>query len=343
MTALDPDLVPGRIRDMVAKHGLDRGRALTAIDDDDCAVLGLEPESSHLVASIDYINASPVGIELGISDLSDLGWLCVAVNVADVVSTGAAPTAFLLAATMERGSLASDFDELVAGVLQACDDFNVPLVGGDTKLGRARAVAGCCIGQVANGSQPLLRSAARPGDDLWLLGELGQLAAAVLLIDDDPDGEVAAHAANAIRRPSMRYTSLHRAFRFLNSCTDISDGLAADAHAIARASSVELRLTAERLPSGTLVETAGQRGLAPELGLKMSIGGDLAFLASADRTSRSALESLGFEQIGFVAEGSGVSMELGGRLRPIPFAGHRDSRAISFLDEIRLLAGTYVD
>lgn len=341
---LDPDLAPGRIRAAIAARRTGTLRTETQVDDDDCAVLDLAG-SPKVVLSTDFINASPIGLEQGFATLADLGWLCVAVNVADVLSSGARPVAILLAVVLERGSTLAEFDDLVAGVLDGCEELGVELVGGDTKLGRSRAINGTCIGVLGESGSALLRSEARIGDDLWLLGTVGETAAATLLLDEGVSGPIGEACRDQVRRPTLRLETLQEAVegRMLRSGTDVSDGLVADAHAIARASGVRLVIDAADIPVSALVRTAVERGLGSGLGLQLSIGGDLSFLATAPATSSDALAELGFVRIGKVTGGAGVGIIRQALESELQFEGHRDSRRMTFAQEIRYLAGIYED
>jgi thiamine-monophosphate kinase len=109
---------------------------IAGVDEDDCAVLFFS--DSVLVATTDFLNASPIALQLGLGDLYDLGRLLVAANLSDLCGTGAKPRALLTAITMERGSSQEDFQRLALGIDEEARRWKVPVVGGDTKLGAPR-------------------------------------------------------------------------------------------------------------------------------------------------------------------------------------------------------------
>ena len=99
-----------------------------------------------------------------------LGHKALAVNLSDLAACGAEPLAFTLALALPRAD-----DEFLAGFAQGmlalADAHGIELVGGDTTAGPLN-ICITVFGQVPAG-QALLRSGARPGDDLWVSGALG--------------------------------------------------------------------------------------------------------------------------------------------------------------------------
>src|SRR6185437_12425743 len=127
---LDPDSMPAWLAALWPKK--DRDPAIIAgIDDDDCAIVRLT--NNLLVITVDYLNARPIAVQLGLADLSDLGRLVVAITMSDLCGSGAAPTALLTGITMERTATEQDFQLLMRGVRKEADRWGVPVVGGDTK------------------------------------------------------------------------------------------------------------------------------------------------------------------------------------------------------------------
>ena len=61
---------------------------------------------------------------------------------------GAEPIGFLLNIAVPNNMILDDFDELVCGVVGACDYYNMPLIGGDTNEGNEIIISGTAIGKV---------------------------------------------------------------------------------------------------------------------------------------------------------------------------------------------------
>jgi thiamine-monophosphate kinase len=107
------------------------------------------------------------------TDPLDLGWKTLAVNVSDMAAMGALPRwAFLSLAlpTADEAWIAA----FARGFFECAETFDVDLAGGDTTRGPMNFSV-TLLGEVPAG-QALLRSGARPGDDIWLSGTPGRAA-----------------------------------------------------------------------------------------------------------------------------------------------------------------------
>ena len=115
------------------------------------------------------------------ADPFTLGHKSLAVNLSDLAAMGARPVGFTLALALpsaERDWLAG-FSQ---GLFALADAHNIELIGGDTTRGPL-TICITVFGELAPG-RALRRSAALPGDDLWISGTLGdaRLALALSLI-----------------------------------------------------------------------------------------------------------------------------------------------------------------
>jgi thiamine-monophosphate kinase len=212
---------------------------------DDCALLAPAP-GMHLAVSCDmlvegrhfFAGAEPRA----------LGHKSLAVNLSDLAACAAQPLAFTLALALPQAR-----DEWLApfaeGLFALADEYECELVGGDTTRGPL-TICITVFGQVPAG-QALLRSGAKPGDDVFVSGTLGDarlalegLRGAVALPADVLDA-----ARARLDRPSPR-VALGLALRGIASAAiDISDGLAGDLGHVLAQSGVGARLEAEALLS----------------------------------------------------------------------------------------------
>jgi thiamine-monophosphate kinase len=280
-------------------------------------------------------------MQLGIGDLHDLGRLLIATNLADLCGSGASPLALLTAITMEHGTRLKDFERLMSGINTAARRWGVPVVGGDTKLGGARAILAVALGWARSSRDLFLRNGARPNDHIWVSGALGSCCAALVGLSEgmgDDDWRLWARRAILDPRLPMEQSRKLSAGHWANGGTDISDGLGADLLNLCRSSSVGARIAAERIPlEPEVYEVATALGI-PAYRLAFPIGGDLQFLVTAPPENSSYLSALGFTNIGRIEVGSTISMQLpSGEIAPLPTEGHRDIRQMPFLEEVRSL------
>ncbi len=337
---LDPDNMPEWIRAVVSKEA-NYSYVLAWPNDDDCGVL--EWSAPVLVATTDFLNSKPIALELGIGSYRDLGRLVVDVNLADLCGTAAEPVCLLIGCTMPRDSSRHMFEELMLGASEEAHRWQVPIIGGDTKLGDHLSIFGVGIGSAASSHALLLQAAAEPGDILWVSGPLGSCAAGVLALTELDAAEWHSWAKRAILEPQLplyRSRQLARLGAGKAGC-DISDGLGADVSRLCAASGVGVIVQASAIPfeppTGRIAQLLG----IPVWSVSLVMGGDMQFIATTSDAHRSTLEALGFKAIGRITPERTMLLELPGHeLVPLPAAGHRDGRRVPFAQEIRQLLAT---
>ncbi len=195
---------------------------------DDCALLQPAP-GTQLAISSDMLVAG----RHFFADVNPrhLGHKALAVNLSDLAACGAKPLAFTLALALPEADEAwlAPFSE---GLLALADAHSCELVGGDTTQGPLN-ICITVFGEVpvVNGqSQALLRSGARPGDDLYVSGTLGDARLALEVLQGQLTVPEAVLAAARLRLecPTPR-VALGQALRGVaTAALDVSDGLLGD-------------------------------------------------------------------------------------------------------------------
>lgn len=228
------------------------GRAALGIGDD-CALL--MPSSGMQMAISSDMLVEGRHFFAG-ADPRMLGHKCLAVNLSDLAAMGAKPVAFTLALALPAADRAwlAPFSE---GLFALADEFGCELIGGDTTKGPLN-ICITIFGEVAPG-QALRRDAARPGDDIWISGTLGdaRLALAHYLSEQRLDEAQLRTASARMHAPTPRVAlglALSHA-RAANAAIDISDGLVGDLGHILAASGVGATLDADALPAGAVLST----------------------------------------------------------------------------------------
>jgi thiamine-monophosphate kinase len=171
-------------------------------------------------------------------DRADVAWKLVASNVSDLAAKGAQPLGVLLGYT-----LGDDDAGFLAGLGEALDHYGVPLLGGDTTAGGPPQALGLtAIGRATARPVPS-RSTARPGDSLWVTGELGAAMAGFEALRDGTDAD-----STAYRRPLARLAEGQALAPLASAMMDVSDGLLLDAWRMAEASQVSLAIDGASVP-----------------------------------------------------------------------------------------------
>jgi len=175
----------------------------------------------------------------------DVAWKLVAVNLSDLAAKGAAPLGVLVGYSL--GDAAWD-KAFVDGLDLALRRFGVLLLGGDTvrvPAGAPRSFGLTAIGRTAEAGAPA-RSGARPGDQLWITGTIGNagVGLAMRLGEIEPNETCLA----AYRRPQPQLTFGQAIARHVHAMMDVSDGLLIDAQRMAEASGCRFALMLESVP-----------------------------------------------------------------------------------------------
>jgi thiamine-monophosphate kinase len=253
---------------------------------DDCALIAPRP-GQELAISTDMLVAGRHFLHD--TEPEALGHKTLAVNLSDCAAVGAQPRFALLACALpdaEPGWL----EPFSRGLFALADRFGVELIGGDTTRGPLTLCV-TIIGEVPAGSA-LLRSGARPGDTVWVSGELGAAAAGLAVLTaklDLPEPE-RGQAIGALQRPTPR-VELGMALRGVaTSALDISDGLLGDLGHILERSAVGAQIELSRLPcSGGLrarLASAPSRRLALHCVLAGGDDYELCFTAPPERAAQ---------------------------------------------------------
>jgi thiamine-monophosphate kinase len=156
-------------------------RLITGIGDDAAVVdqranRNLIITTDMLVEDVDfYRDAAPAGM---------LGHRALAVSLSDIAAMGGRPFWSLLSIGMPVETWRDSFkDEFFAGYFGLADQFGVTLAGGDVSETKAGIlIDSIVLGEVAIGTA-VLRSGARPGDQIYVTGTLGGAAAGLKLIE----------------------------------------------------------------------------------------------------------------------------------------------------------------
>lgn len=233
----------------------------------------------------------------------------LAVNLSDLAAKGARPIGYFLAVSFPK-DWEDDDRELFAHGLQAAQDrWGVSLLGGDTTSTPGRlTIAITAVGEAAYGPM-LRRSGARPGDEVWVTGTIGD--AALALVHDDP------RLDRRYLHPTPRLAMGRHLVGIASAALDVSDGLVADAGHIAAQSEVQLALDLDRVPLSPAARAITQADPAA-LECVMGGGDDYEILFTAPPEARMAVSMLSVmtgtpvTPIGIVTEGSGVTLTIKG-------------------------------
>ncbi|KTE05812.1 thiamine-phosphate kinase [Sphingopyxis sp. H115] len=218
----------------------------------------------------------------------DVAWKLVAVNLSDLAAKGAAPVGVLVGYSLGDDAWDAGFAEGLDLVLRR---FGIILLGGDTvrvPAGAPRSFGLTAIGHAPPGGAPS-RSGARPGDQIWVTGTIGNagLGLAMRLGQEQANETCLA----AYKRPQPQLTFGQAVARHVHAMMDVSDGLLIDAQRMAQASGCELGFMLESLPLSAALLAVRPDILDTRLAAATA-GDDYQLLFAADPSAAVAIREI---------------------------------------------------
>lgn len=211
--------------------------------------------------------------------------------LSDVVAMGGKPSFLLCHLTLGRKVTARWLREFAQTQARCAEAVGAPIVGGNISFASTTNVVMTVVGEVKSG-KALLRSGARAGDELWLLGSVGAARAGLLLLGQrggrtrGRGAEVA--VLRAFRAPECQFALGPQLMGRAHACLDVSDGLRRDAQQLAQASGVRVvvdEMLLERTLGDDLCVIAERLGTTA-LELALEGGEDYALLATGPKERR---------------------------------------------------------
>jgi thiamine-monophosphate kinase len=265
----------GLIKHLGRKVRLQNRSSLTGIGDD-AAVISADDKKVILLSTDMLVEG--IHFDLSYNPIRHLGYKAVAVNVSDIAAMNGIPEQITVSLAISNRFSIEAIDELYAGILAACENYKVDLVGGDTTSSVSGLVISISIVGKALPEKVTYRSGAKVNDIICVTGDLGAAYMGLQVLerekqvflsnsDMQPDLEKYEYIVGRILRPEARMDIVHELEELKvqpTSMIDVSDGLASDILHISEMSGVGVRLMEERIPIDTLTyETAVQFNIDP--------------------------------------------------------------------------------
>ncbi len=242
---------------------------------DDCAVV----TGTGIALSVD-LSVEDIHFRRDWLPPHEIGCRATSAALSDLAAVAARPIGVLVSLAVAEADAGTFAVHLMNGVRSAAERVGATVLGGDLTRSPGPVIIDVTV--VGECAEPVLRSGAAPGNELWVTGELGAAAATIarLLRGEEPRAEGWDRFACPLPRVPeaiwLRERGLPRAM------IDLSDGLAGDAAHLAVASGVAVVLDAAAIPvhSAVRAETA-----TPADALRFAVSGgedfELCFVAAA--------------------------------------------------------------
>jgi thiamine-monophosphate kinase len=151
-----------------------------------------------------------------------VGYKLIASNVSDILACGGKAKWVNLSIALPQDIKQQWLEELYNGVNQACKDFNICVIGGNTTKSATLAIEAFIVGTT---KRIILRSGAKEGDLLYVSAPLGSSRFG---LEQLLKGDLAHPLSKSHLYPLLPIKLSKIVRKYASSCIDISDGLAGD-------------------------------------------------------------------------------------------------------------------
>ena len=281
---------------------------------DDCAVLDLGIPDRYLLfktdAVVEGIHFEPT------TDPEKVGHKALGRCLSDVAAMGGEPTAALITLALPRDFDVAWVQKLYQGIQRLGSRYDVAIAGGETTTNpNGRLISVSLIGTVPK-VRCVSRTGARPGDAIFVTGELGGSLGGKHL-EFEP----------RINEGKWLATNFE-----IHSMIDVSDGLAGDLRHLLRPVKLGAELLSEAIPISRAAKLQAREGSArkPPLLAALSDGEDFELLftvSSADAVRlldawKKQFPDLRLSCIGKIVDGSAVKLRDREGLRELKLGGY---------------------
>jgi thiamine-monophosphate kinase len=314
-------------------HRLPRPDWVVVGPGDDAAVVEQAPRTLEVLTTDALVE--DVHFDRRFTPPSAIGHRALAVNLSDIAAMGARPRAALLSLVLPAALELDELDGIVGGLIALADIERMTIVGGNI----TRSPGPMMIDVTATGTvkrrRVLTRSGARPGDDVYVTGTLGDAAVGLASLRRAAEADLARRpAAAAIVSAEERYLRpiprtragyLLGEQKVASSCIDLSDGLADGVRQVAEASGVAITIMAEALPFSSAVRLWHADVPEAMIDAALRAGDDYELLFTCSPRARGRLRGvqrllgdLPITRIGLVTKGNDVRLKTSSGESPLP-------------------------
>ncbi len=281
---------------------------------DDAAVYRVGDGRAHVLTTDTLVEG--VHFDRAFMPLEHLGFKALSVNVSDVVAMNAEPRYATVSLGIPQNMSVEMVGTVYEGLKQACDAYDVTVVGGDTTASHGLSLSVSVVGE-ADEEAIIYREGAQVGDQLCVTGDIGSSYAGLKVLlrhrerleeegeDFQPNLDPYSYVIRRHLAPPAQLKLIREwaeAGIRPHALIDISDGLASETHHICEASGVGAQLYEPALPIDP--ET---RNTATEFGEDVSIyalfgGEDYELVFTMPEDDLEALDPQTYSVVGEIVE-----------------------------------------
>jgi len=260
-------------------HGraLGSNRTISTAIGDDCAVLRLLPGRESLITT--DLTLEGIHFRRDWHPPESVGHRCLARGLSDIAAMGGEPVAAFLSLALPRDLPQAWVGRFARSLISLGERFGVTLAGGDTAESPNGILADIIVVGTAPKGKSVLRSGARPGDRIFVSGELGGSAAAIVQMRTKPQKKVRPrdYPRHFYPEPRVELGRILREKGLASAMIDTSDGLSTDLAHLCEESDVGAEVESVLIPRASV----GRPAREVDLDLALHGGEDYELLFTA--------------------------------------------------------------
>ncbi|MDR0811523.1 MAG: thiamine-phosphate kinase [Paludibacter sp.] len=248
----------GLIRRLTEKFTIANKSTLKGVGDD-AAVL--DYGNRRTLVTTDLL-LEGVHFDLVYAPLKHLGYKATTVNFSDIYAMNGQPRQITVSLGVSKRFSVENLEELYEGILLACENYGVDLVGGDTSASlTGLTISITCIGEGEEG-KIVYRNGAKPNDLICVSGDLGSAYMGLQLLEREklvfagnenaqPDFEGKDYILQRQLKPEARRDIIKQLAEkgiVPTAMMDVSDGLSSELFHICSQSNVGCRVYEDKIP-----------------------------------------------------------------------------------------------
>jgi thiamine-monophosphate kinase len=212
---------------------------------DDCAIL--EPPAGQQLLITTDLCIEDVHFRRTWHSAESVGHRCLVRGLSDVAAMGGEPVACFLSLGVPAKLPQKWINDFLSGLLQLARLFRVTLAGGDTSSAGKISADIVLVGTVPAG-KALLRAGARPGDLVYVTGQLGEAASVLKRLLRGEKIRTSRNSGHFFPLPRIETGRRLREENLASAMIDISDGLSVDLAHVCQQSGVSALIDAGTIP-----------------------------------------------------------------------------------------------
>ena len=244
--------------------------------------------------------------------------------ISDFAAKGVKPQFGIISLNLPKMISRAKVNEISKGIIQASNEFNIRILGGDTNEGKEIVINVSIFGTT---DKIVKRRGAKIGDVIFVTGPFGYTASGLKILLEKKKGEdrFVKKAVKSVVNPSPKLDFGVRNRNYFTSAMDSSDGLSTTLNEMANQS--RCKFIINNIPTGKdLLEFARSQKIDPN-DLVFHGGEEYEFVFTASKKNKSLIKKNALLlktqiiEIGYVDKGRGVFLEKQEKFIPLKDLG----------------------